>query len=142
MGKKEKRLNSKFIRDSERRLKIIQIENMVGAATPDLNGINRNGREFWLEGKHILKWPARQSTCPLRGAFEKGQLGWIKARQSWGGRAYVLLFVGEGRDTTVCLVDPSLHGDVKLDEVPLAFFERGVVACGFEFVVQFLESLK
>lgn len=141
MGKKETRLTSKFIKDCERRLKIIKIENMVGAATPDLNGINRNGREFWAESKHILKWPARQSTCPLQGAFEKGQLGWIKARQSWGGKAYVLLFVGEGRDMVIHLCDPGLV-DVKLSELPLEDFKKCLVAVGYECVVEFLESLK
>ena len=76
------------------RLNLYRVENQVTAGMPDVIAINRNGAVFWLELKAYVAWPARASTCPLKGKFEAGQLSFMCAWRSWQGIAFVLLKVG------------------------------------------------
>lgn len=76
-------------------LQMDRVENQCRESMPDVNGINRNGVDFWLELKALHVWPKRATTCPLKGAFQKGQIAWGLARNSWGGQSFVLLRVGK-----------------------------------------------
>lgn len=76
-------------------LKLERIENQLGQGMPDVLAINRSGTVFWLELKALVEWPKRDTTCPLKGKFEKGQLAFMAShRSSWNGHAFVLLRVG------------------------------------------------
>lgn len=136
MGK-ETIYNKRFKDLSPKTLKIFLVENRVGSATPDMDGINRNGAAFKLEGKHLDSWPKRQSTCPLRGAFENGQLGWMAAWRSWGGHAFVLLHIGVGRANKFLILEPVAN----LEEVPLGELYQYVLADGTDECVAFLEGI-
>lgn len=92
---KEQKAYDAFKKHAEGRLDLNRIENMVGEAMPDVIAINRGGVVFWLELKALEAWPARATTMPLRGKFEKGQLGFLCSwRTGWKGHAFVLLRVG------------------------------------------------
>lgn len=138
MGKKETKEVSTIISKCEGRLKLFKVENMVGAAMPDVVGENRKGAAFWFEAKHLEKLPVRESTPPLRGAFEKGQLGWGASWRSWGGHAFVVVIVGSGssKDYFLFVSEKGLDALTKKE-----FLEKALVS-GFENIVSYLEGLK
>lgn len=138
MGKKETKEVSSLIKKCEGRLKLYKVENMVGAAMPDVVGENRKGAAFWMEAKHLEKLPVRDSTPPLRGAFEKGQLGWGVSWKSWGGNSFVIVIVGNGSGKEYFL----LNTEKDLDLLPKSEFLKKVLASGFENVVSYLEGLQ
>lgn len=115
------------------RLSITRIENMLGEATPDTNGTNRNGAMFWMELKADKEWPKRSTTCPLRGAFEKGQLSFLRQQISWNANAFVLYRVGR----EYLLLNPSLDLEAmtKEDIIKSAF------ATTKNGVIEYLEQL-
>ncbi len=136
---KEQRAWDTFKRNAEgSTLDLMRVENLARSATPDVNGINDNGREFWLELKALDKWPARASTCPLKGAFEKGQLGFCLARRSKGGHSYVLLRV----DKEYFLIDPYLNHKINITERTTSELMTFVIVQGVKEIVKFLESIK
>lgn len=134
---KETLYNKKFKDHSPKTLKIFLVENRVGSATPDMDGINRRGTAFKLEGKHTDALPKRQTTCPLKGAFEKGQLGWLAAWKSWGGHGFVLFHIGTGRNQKFMLLDAAPN----LEEVQLGDLYNYVLADGIDECVAYLERL-
>lgn len=75
-------------------LNLKRIETSTTSGMPDVKGINRKGASFWIEMKALDEWPKRESTCPLKGAFEKGQLSFLCEWISWKGRSFVVLRVG------------------------------------------------
>ena len=78
MAFKEQRLWNNFHDIARGSLNMHRIENMISDGMADIIGINRIGTAFWLELKALDKWPARDSTCPLKGKFEKGQLPFLR----------------------------------------------------------------
>jgi hypothetical protein len=119
------------------RIRYERIENSVRSAMPDVIAQNRMGVSFWIENKAIAAWPARASTLPLRGRFERGQLGFLRAWMSWGGRGYVLLRVGEGNDSTYLLLNPL----APLDKMTREELARAIIANGKDNIIAFLEKL-
>ena len=77
-----------------RKIKLWRVENLHGDGMSDVYGINRFGTSFWMELKSLDEWPRRDGTCPLKGIFEPGQLGFMRSINSWGGHAYVVVRVG------------------------------------------------
>lgn len=138
MNQREAKAVAKFIESSMGRLKIFKIENKIPGPIPDLICENRKGTSFWIEAKQIIKWPSRSTTCPLKGAFERGQQGWSRAWISWGGNAFCLLRVGEGRSYEFFLLD--FTGE-DLERVTLDDFERVVIKKGISNIIEYLENI-
>lgn len=111
-----------------------RIENMLGEATPDINGCNRHGTGFWIELKALTDWPARSTTCPLKGHFEKGQLTFLRNKLSWKQAAFVLLRV---RGKEWYLLDPTK----ELEQLN----KEGIIAASFAIgkdkCISYLESI-
>lgn len=120
---KEQKLWSNFRDYSIGLLNMHRIENMIAEGMADVIAINREGAVFWLELKALDKWPARATTCPLKGKFEKGQLPFLRQWRSWKGHSFVLLRVG----LDYFLLDPRLDLDklTKDGLVELAAFVKG-----------------
>lgn len=116
------------------RLNQTRIENMLGEATPDINGCNRHGTGFWIELKALTDWPARDTTCPMKGHFEKGQLSFLRGKLSWKQPSFVLLRVSS-RDWY--LLDPSQD----LDKLNKQGIIRASFAMGKEECISYLESI-
>lgn len=91
------------------RLLLHRVENAARSAMSDVIGSNRKGVAFWLELKALHEWPKRDSTPPLRGAFEKGQLGFLREWRSWQGKGFVVLKVGAARDAEWLLLPPTMN---------------------------------
>ncbi len=67
----------------------VRVENPAGPGTPDVNYI-----EGWVELKYAEQWPPRGG--PLRiDHFTQQQRVWLTQRRHAGGRAFLLLKVGE-----------------------------------------------
>lgn len=77
------------------RVRAWRVENQITSGMADTVCINNRGTSFWMELKALDEWPKRASTKPLKDAFEKGQLPFLKEWISNGGKAYVLLKVGK-----------------------------------------------
>lgn len=139
MGRKETAALDKFIAESHGRLKMYKIENTIASAMPDLVGENRKGSAFWIEGKHIDDWPRRPTTCPLKGAFERGQESWARSWESWNGISLVLLRVGMGRGGCYYLLRIDSEGlEVKTKE---SLLTNSCVAAGLENIIEYLENI-
>lgn len=109
---------------------------------PDIIGINRKGRTFWIELKALDAWPARETTLPLKNVFEPGQIPFLKEWQGFGGRSYVMVKVGAGRDAQWLLLTP-LGGVIKdLTEMTRSeLIQEAAVALGLDSIIQHLENL-
>jgi len=70
----------------------IRVENSVGPGTPDVN-ICLDGREVWVELKHVHEWPARQDTLVDIG-LRPDQVTWLGRRGRAGGNVWILVQVG------------------------------------------------
>lgn len=115
-------------------LTLQRIESSVGDGIPDVIGINRKGSVFWMELKALEAWPKRETTVPLKGKFEKGQLGFLRQWASWKGSSFVLLRVG----VEYFLLDARLSLDI-VSVVEL--LEKTVIMKGKKEIVQYLEAL-
>ena len=139
MGKKEtQRVVNKFIDETQKKLKIHKIEN-IGQAMPDLVCMNRKATTFWLEAKHLEALPKRETTCPLKGHFEKGQQGWGRSWNSWGGFHFVLLRVNSGPGAGWYLFSVS-HGDLE-EKTWEQLKSDSMVTEGLDNIKLFLEYL-
>lgn len=115
------------------RLKLQRIESSTGDGIPDVIGTNRSGRGFWLELKYLEDWPKRDSTCPLKGCFERGQKGFLTSWNDWNFVTFVLLKV----DLHYYLLHPNL----SLDGYNKSDLLRVVAACGnVEAIIDHLEN--
>jgi hypothetical protein len=127
-----------FKKDSLGRLLIDRIENSQRSSMADTTMQNRAGVIAWVEAKALESWPARPNTAPLRGAFEKGQLPFLRERISWGGKAFVLAKI----ESDWLLLNPM----VPLEEVTKQqLFEEpdGVIfAFGKEECIKYLENMR
>lgn len=77
-----------------------RVENAVSSGTPDLNYCLRwrdRVAEGWIELKQIDKWPRNQRTAVRVDHFTQIQRIWLNHRCLLGGRAFVLLQVGQTR---------------------------------------------
>lgn len=121
------------------KIKWHRIENLYsGDAMPDVYAINRNGFSFWIENKAIDDWPVRASTCPLRNAFEPGQLAWGRQQRFWRGHSYVLLRVGSGRASEYLLLNPE-H---DLEEMRKDGLLASAFVVGKKAIIEYLEVMK
>jgi hypothetical protein len=115
-----------------------RVENQVVSGMADVNGINLSGREFWLELKALDDWPARASTLPLKGAFEKGQIPFLKEKASWRGIGYVLLRV----KTQFYLLDPKPRAGLpELVDATKYDIIKNAVCEGKQQIINHLERL-
>jgi len=89
-----------------KKLQIGRMENSVGAGMPDVEGCLEGHPAFWIELK-VADLPARIGT-PVRVKFQPKQVPWIEKRCSLGGKAFILLQVGSGRETYRLLI-PGQH---------------------------------
>lgn len=67
----------------------VAVENPIRPGTPDVNYI-----EGWIELKQIPAWPKRADTPVRIDHFTPQQRVWLHRRCLRGGRAHVLLLVG------------------------------------------------
>lgn len=117
-----------------RKLKAYRIENLYsGDGMADTLIQNRNKGVFWLELKAMEDWPVRETTKPLRGIFEPGQLGFGQSWLFWGGWSFVLLRVG----TEFYLLDPRLD----LENMTRAQIVTSAVRTGKKEIITYLEIL-
>jgi len=131
---KEQLAYDSFANSCQGELRLERIENMVGESMPDVLGTNRRGINFWLELKALHEWPKRASTCPLKGKFEKGQLGFLCSwRTGWNGHAFVLLRVG----TVYFLITPTMD----LEKYPTEELMYHVAAVGKAECIEYLKGL-
>lgn len=110
-----------------------RVENMALNSMPDVVCTNRRGAVFWIENKAINGWPSRDSTTPLRNAFQPGQLAWARQWKEWSGNSFVLLRVG----LEYYLLDPAdnLQVMTKYDIIGHAIEQ------GKKEIIEYLENL-
>lgn len=113
-----------------------RIENQVGDGMSDFVVQSHYGFDIWLEMKAIDALPVRDSTCPLKGEFKKGQLAFLKEKISWGGHGFVCLRVG----TDWWLFDPTIRLELitKKGMGICSLVDRGTVTD----IINYLENLK
>ncbi len=113
---------------------------------PDIIGINQRGTTFWVELKALDAWPARESTLPLKNAFEPGQVPFLKEWRGFGGWSYVLVKIGAGHAAQWMLLTP-LGGTVNREHRDLTEMTRSdlinqaAVALGLDSIIEYLENL-
>lgn len=90
-------------------LHMTRLENLVGEGTPDTEGC-LDGRQFWIELKCNAR-PARAKT-PIHVKFRPMQPPWLKRRVRAGGRAFVLIQVGQYRAARRYLVPGDMAAKV------------------------------
>jgi hypothetical protein len=134
------------------RLKFKRVENLCDDGMPDVVCLNKFACQFWIENKAIEDWPARFSTPVLSSAFERGQLGWGRAWNWFGGNSFVLLriiaettrggLVGRPRNDdpglSYYLLDPCL----KLDELNRTELVSTAIMTGKKEIQEYLYNLK
>lgn len=137
-NQKERAAWKLFADKAQGRLNFERIENSLAEATPDAIGINKNGAVFWIETKALDDWPVRATTLPLRTAFEKGQVPFLRQWRSWRGTSFVLLRAGSGAKSDWLLLDPRepLTEQTKIELV----LNRH--AMGIESILVYLENLQ
>jgi penicillin-binding protein-related factor A (putative recombinase) len=109
-----------------------RIEN-ISSGMADTVNINQAGTTFWMEVKCLYKWPAREKTCPLRNAFEPGQVPFLREWKCWNGHSFVLLKV----DDSYFLLNP----DDPLDEMTRIELINHAVSFDMESIISFLMNL-
>lgn len=115
-------------------LNLKRIENTITSGQPDVIAINRKGAVFWVELKALISWPVRDTTAPLKGKFEKGQLSQLREWISWRGHGFVLLRV----DKEFFLLDPKLD----LEAQGKKEMSERALAVGKKECVKYLEELE
>lgn len=134
---KEQKAYDTFKLHAAGRIDLNRIENMIAEAMPDVIAINRRGVVFWLELKALEAWPARSTTVPLKGKFEKGQLGFLCSwRTGWQGQSFVLLRV----DKVYFLITPSMDLDKTWTRSDIE--SQSILSGSPVDIIEFLESLK
>lgn len=109
---------------------------------PDIIGINRKARTFWIELKALDAWPVRDSTLPLKNVFEPGQVPFLKEWRGFGGWSFVLVKIGTGREAQWCLFTPL--GGVTKDLTELTrseLIQEAAIALGLDSIIEYLEKL-
>lgn len=139
MNRNEEIAVNKLIDKSLGVLKIFKIENTVNNAMPDLICENRKGTAFFIEAKHLVEWPKRDSTFPLRSKFEKGQQAFGSSWVSWGGHDFCFLKVGAGRDYEFYLL-PFNNG--RLSEKTKDELIDCSIMIGLQNIIDYLGALK
>jgi len=68
------------------------VEDGLSTGIPDLN-FGLNGRDPWIECKHLSAWPVRPTTR-VRFKWRPGQSIWLHRRARSGGECYMLAGIG------------------------------------------------
>jgi len=68
----------------------VRVENLVQAGTPDVNYTRG-----WIELKYAPRWPVRPDTPLKLDHFTNEQRVWLTRRCAAGGRAFLVLKVGD-----------------------------------------------
>jgi len=91
-------------------LHLNRIENSVMMGMADVEGCLK-GIQFWIE----LKCEARPSNprTKIKLRFEPAQLPWLNRRIEAGGRAFVLIQVGQGASAGRYLIPADFQGALK-----------------------------
>lgn len=94
-----------------------RVENATMSGMPDVEGHLLGGSQFWIELKSSPR-PARETT-PVRFKVRgrEAQVHWLRRRSAVGGRAWLLLQVGEASGRSIYLV-PGTHAREVYDGVP------------------------
>lgn len=113
-----------------------RIENQNGSGMSDFVVQSHYGFDIWLEIKAMDALPVRDTTLPLRGHFEKGQLAFLREKISWGGHGFVALRV----DRDWWLFDPTIELELvtKKGMGVCSLVDRGTV----KDIINYLENLK
>jgi len=118
------------------RLTLHRIENLVGTGMPDIIGKNRLGVVFWIESKALHAWPARDTTKPMKDAFEPGQIPFLKAWMRFKGNAFVLLKVGK----EAFLLNPKEN--IEIVDMTRDDIVKYSLALGMSSIVDYLMNLE
>jgi hypothetical protein len=121
-------------------MRLWRVENRHATGMSDVLGINLQGTTFFLEEKAIDEWPVRASTPPLHGAFEPGQIPFLKEWDNWGGNAFVLLRVMKSNEWL--LLPPYAIDGVELIEQTRAQLKLHSERDDLDGIVEFLEELE
>jgi hypothetical protein len=132
MNTKELNAWNNFKKHVNGRINMKRIES-IGSGMSDTININANGVTFWMEVKALYKWPAREKTCPLRNAFEPGQVPFLREWRCWKGQSFVLLKVAD----SYYLLDP----DDPLDEMNTSELINHAVSFDIDGIILFLMNL-
>lgn len=133
---KEQRAYDSFSRRAQKVLRLWRMET-INTGMADVIGKNERAGVFWLEMKALDDWPKRPTTFPLKGAFEKGQIGFLKEWGNAGGHGFVLLRVGE---SAYYLFDPkNVDGDLRT--MTREDLVRAAVVFGVDAVIEYLARL-
>ncbi len=131
----ESTAKSNFKKHALGRLNIHLVENQMGQGMSDMICINRRGTVAWMEAKFIEAWPKRDSTLPLKGVFEPGQVPFLKEWVSWNGHAFLLLKA----DGEWYLLHPK--GKFDLVDMTQAEIKDQSLHIGVENIIVFLETI-
>jgi hypothetical protein len=135
MALKEQRAYKVLMEKSQGTLNCKRIENQNGSGMSDFVVQGHNGIDIWLELKALDALPVRGDTKVLKGAFEKGQLPFLREKISWGGHGFVGLRCGE----FWWLFDPT----TEVAEIRKAYInEKCIVHGTVKDIINYLEQLK
>jgi hypothetical protein len=73
---------------------LTRIENTVEKGTPDVNGCYA-GVDFWVELKYRERFPVRDTTPVTLSRYTNEQRAWLRNRGMCGGKAWLLVQVGD-----------------------------------------------
>ncbi len=87
------------------RLHMCRVENLVMSGMPDVEGC-LDAIQFWIELKTSAR--PRKTSDTVKVKFRPTQPVWLRRRNLAGGRVFVLLQVGSGRQASRYLI-PGQH---------------------------------
>lgn len=74
-----------------------RIENGIGIGTADVSGVMW-GLDFWAELKALPAAPVGEKTVVRLPHYSQHQRNWIRTRGRAGGRVFLMLKIGSGKD--------------------------------------------
>jgi hypothetical protein len=134
MELREKNAWKAFNGHAEGKLQLNRVENTIGDGMPDVIGTNCHGVGFWLELKDLTDWPARETSCPMKGKFRPGQIPFLLTWKSWGFNCYALVRIKK----IFYLVNPSSD----IESIPKSLFNLHIIKTGYKDIIEYLGELK
>jgi hypothetical protein len=117
-----------------------RVENQHCDGMGDILGINLKGTVFFAEMKSLDEWPVRPTTPPLRGAFEPGQIPFLKEWDNYGGNSFILLRVMKGDEWL--LLRPYAVDGVEVIDQTHAQLRLHSERDELDEIIEFLEELE